>query len=187
MARRRTATTKVKSVTFMRAHGETLKNNLDPEYVHAIGSPDKDPGWWPVKSDLLRYDLGFVSEEDPTLVAFVRFSNGYGMGATVDRWKSHGFLLRDVDYRDDVEEGMTVTTDDGRWEYWNRLDLFQQCSSVESGNGRWFTFRRVAGSDGTDAGAVHRIPLAAFTAAHPDIHPQEVAWEYVRNKEMTRR
>ena len=97
----RTARNKVKGVNFFRAYGSAVEHNFDPEYLYAIGSPDKVKGngwqkdgeaWHPIKPDLLRYDLAFV-REDSTLVAFVHFKNGYGNGATVDRWKSHGFLL----------------------------------------------------------------------------------------------
>ena len=163
---RKTRKTKVTKVTFMRARGQALVNRLDPGYLKAIGQDPNAPDWHPVEPDMLRYDLAFVNDEEPGLVAFPTFSSGHGGKVTIDRWHSHGYQLKPIVERSGVEEGQRVST--GRNEAWHRLDYFEQRENVKAGRG-WFTFRRPLGNDGTpDYSALAKVPLTMFLERHPN-------------------
>jgi len=170
----------VKNILFYRAHGTTVENNLDPEYQECLSINTDPDTWHPVKPDLLRYDLGFVREDDPTLVAFVKFSNGYGGEPTVDRWRSHGYSLRKIVSGVAINEGETFVD---ITEQWNGADLYDLSQSVKTGRG-WFTFRT---GSGPDAGSARRVPLTEFLKLTRSQHPREAADAYLREKRLRER
>jgi len=171
---RRTRTTKVKSVRFMRAHGTTITNRQNPEWVYAMGSPDKRSDWHVIPTDMLRYDMAFVNDADPTLIAFPLLSSGYGGTITRGRWDSFDIQLRGVEHAPNVGEGERFIESRLQEEHWNRCDLYEQQASVEAGSG-WYTFRRHR--DG-----LLRVPLSAFLAAHPNDNINEVTEKYAQQQ-----
>lgn len=170
MPRRRT--TKVKSVTFARITGHAITDRLDPEYLTALGIEADDESFHPVEPDMLRYDLAFVCPDDPTLVAFPTFSNGYGGKVTRGRWSSFQQYPHTVHGDTRVGEG-EVDASLPRMEVWNRTDLWERVEAFKAGRGDWFTYRY-----DSDAGKLRRVPLKAFIGAHPDTCPNEVAREH---------
>jgi len=76
----------------------------------------------------LRYDRGFISDKFPGLILFGRIQakNGgtYGESPTIPMWHSEGYVLRNVDLRQD-----------------NELYALDMNIKYED----WFTYRRVSG------------------------------------------
>ena len=142
MARRARATIKIKRVHFYRAHGGHVEMRQDPSYGEAIGEPDLHV----VEPDLLRYDLAFVHEDGPTLVAFPVFSNYYGAGEpTLGLWRSH----------------------------LHRITREHKTGEIDPKG--WYTFRNPLLVDGRiDYSRLVKVPLTAFLLLHRSQHPQDV-------------
>jgi len=171
MARKR-ATINVKRVRFYRAYGRGVET---PDYATALGKDPNSPSWHPIAPDMLRYDLSFVRDEDPTLIATVKFSNGYGGDRSYGRWNSFNIKLRVVRKVETVEEGARVTQ--GLYENWNGGDLYEMEQNVKTG-GDWFTYMREPTTDGT-LGELRRVPLTELLKLHRDQRPSEAANNYL--------
>jgi len=143
----RRVNTKVKGVTFRRVTGTTIENRRDPEYRACLGNP----GMHPVLPEVLRYDLAFVHPSDPALVAFPKFTSGYGGRPTVGKWESHGYRLERVD-----AASARVLSE-----------------NFERGAAEWYTFRRPAVHGRPRNEALVRVPLSAFLALRRNAHPSE--------------
>jgi len=161
----------VKKVQLYVVDGPQFVSRSDPDYVEMLGL---DPETFhPVEPDALRYDLAFVHDDHPDLVAYVNLSSGYysgisGRALSPSGKFSSGYSFRRVKASPLVGEGERLAQ--AEYVGMQSTDLFELVESVKGGRG-WYTFRhpREGGEHGkVDYAKLRRVPLAEVLAQHPE-------------------
>jgi len=160
----------VKKVALYLVDGPQFVSRSDPDYVEMLGLDSET--FHPVEPDALRYDLAFVHDDHPDLVAYVRLSSGYtsGVGSTLHPSGkfSSGYSFRTLKASPLASEGQRIEQPDRILV--QSTDLFELVESVKGGRG-WYTFRhpREGGEHGlVDYAKLRKVPLAEVLAQHPD-------------------
>ena len=161
----------VKKVTLYVVDGPQFESRSDPDYVECLGLDSES--FHPIEPDALRYDLAFVNDAHPDLVAYVSLSSGYysgnsGRALTPSGKFSSGYSFRSLKASPLASEGQRIEQPDRILV--QSTDLFELVESVKGGRG-WYTFRhpREGGEHGkVDYAKLRKVPLTEVLAQHPE-------------------